>query len=574
MKNVLPETRMGWLEGLTIILFFFVVYYLPPFFLYGRVQKAYYNGYSLTAPSQLLNSKLMFDLQTPKYISNFLQREVIISVRNDDAERNLALLVQATMNKESVTLPIQVEKISTEFEQDSVNLIDLGAIPKNGTVTKQFWIRTPTYLTDTTKIALSFLVSIDMAAPQALRFNEQDINQGETCECPYPSGCICVTNESTKTVEQSLVQTILLPPWSNGLLITLALIVAWGFEWIWEKKKVSPSWERLGVSVASSVLILWMLCALVVLRLLSWTGIKEQILEGSWFHWGVIVAFVAMLFSCYRLRQKDEQESEDADNNFEVNTLLINLIQSVGQVADIFSRYVNFREEQQYTIQNEANVAGAQEVNIVDEEMENVRDWKKLNGKIYGWANSLNQSSFIELLEEIYDGKESLDGLDANIFSIWLRENSKKLFRANPLALYLKQQGKQDLLNAILFELQKNSATAAEWRLYHLLPYMEYETLGGILDEIRDLTGLWKGHKDEDFGGVSEEFGKEFKAIVSADWNVIISDFNNKKGFEWRLDEIPMQFNIPLRDRLNQINRQNIPRPEKSDEGEPEVGRL
>jgi hypothetical protein len=264
---VLPKSRTGWLLGIALILALFWAYYFPPFFFFKELQDTYYKNYLIRQQYQRSisyqedNYLLEVHVEAPAYVSSFLQREMTISIRNSAKDGasipaariqtfdvNLVVIAELEGQGE-VVLPIQVAQSNSLFNIAGSNVISFGQIPYRGVVTRQVWIRAPRhentvansslYSTDSPTRTLALTFSL-LRQGETIPVKNLNINSNNNSLQPNSTSTLC-RSEPTKlclsidpvaTINQSFIQTLLLPPWSNGILVAIALFLAWILEWL------------------------------------------------------------------------------------------------------------------------------------------------------------------------------------------------------------------------------------------------------------------------------------------------------------------------------------------------------
>jgi hypothetical protein len=326
--SILPHTRLGWLLGLTISLILFTTYYLPPFFLYEKLQN-FYNQTFWDSAYQVTYEDLEIKVRAPKYIASFVQREMIISVQNKGADDTEAadsvpvyefdIVVVAQHEGNPVILPIRSEFSNSGFEFAGSNVIPFGRIPDQGILTRQVWVRQPLSYSSTPitgTITLSFFIlepnkTIPTPLVEITGSNESCINNP------------CLIIDPHRTIQQSLIQTIMLPPWSNGFLVALALLFAWAAEVAWgtlqflktDREKIGKSFLTLiqGTSfiLACFFLAPWLLQFLVNLLLNNFQldqNIENNTSQPSLWFW---LAIIVLLVTTILQYQETLQEKTD-----------------------------------------------------------------------------------------------------------------------------------------------------------------------------------------------------------------------------------------------------------------------
>lgn len=206
----LPQQKRGWQAAIILIIFSFLLYYPC---LYTRLENSYYGHFW---KSKVYHSDdLSITFRIPQYVSSFIEREIIISVENLEKKPiDVTIIISATTitSNEPVLLQIQSNKTSNDQNiLEGSSAVHFFSIPARATDIKSVWVRLP--ITQSDDILFHFfrdtaagLVGLDLKDKTIAR------------------------TDSYCTLLQSLIKTVLLPPWSNGFLPALALIIAWSME--------------------------------------------------------------------------------------------------------------------------------------------------------------------------------------------------------------------------------------------------------------------------------------------------------------------------------------------------------
>lgn len=272
--SFLPKTRSGWALGLILTAILFWIYYFPVLpsltparsSLYERIQRAYYDSYLFSQQYQRIYQgySLQIETQTPKYISRSISREMVIRINNlvEELDRNRKLfeldviIVAETITGspdqpaiQQVILPIQSEREYSEFNSTGTNIVRLGEIPVRAIIIEQVWLRASQEISEGMPVFLTFFVQEpESVTPRRLTPVSGETNcdmiTEELKERGYDTDDLsvsyriqektCLLVDTDKTIQQVVVQTILLPPWANGFLVVIALLLVWLFEWVWD----------------------------------------------------------------------------------------------------------------------------------------------------------------------------------------------------------------------------------------------------------------------------------------------------------------------------------------------------
>ncbi len=216
-----PHTPAGWRNGILLTTFLFLLYYV---WFFPSLKQVYLDQfwqpnracYDFDTPDGVCDGKdpqhqgdLEIAVSVPQWVSDFVEREAIVTIQNisdKDIQTTLRVVPGASPNQQR---PLKI-RIRPDGEKTSVGLSEAFltvSLPVSSTVTGKFWFQVEDKITETDSIPLYFYL-------------DHKIN--------------LQSNVSTvvrwKVLLYSFITVILLPPWSNGLLPTLALFWAWSFE--------------------------------------------------------------------------------------------------------------------------------------------------------------------------------------------------------------------------------------------------------------------------------------------------------------------------------------------------------
>lgn len=235
-----PKTRIGWMLSLFLISLSFIVYY-------GKVFEVLSTEYNISfwQSSTYKDGDVDFEVKVPKYISRFTTREILISAENTSKikQSGFKLIVYAGTVQEDGCVSLNEDARKEIFFCPSVegnlvgctegtNILDFDEIPYKGKVVKTLWVvggkkgdtNGETDLdTEITFGLLKMPKSLEIPEPSCLELN----------------GTASASFNSWGTLSQSFLRTLLLPPWSNGLIPALVLFVVYATEYKIQPKKKS-----------------------------------------------------------------------------------------------------------------------------------------------------------------------------------------------------------------------------------------------------------------------------------------------------------------------------------------------
>ncbi len=249
MKNVpLPSTIRGWNVAIILILISFFLYY---HFLFDKIITAYYhkdNFKTFTSTTENLEITVLI----PQSISRF-----------DTRELQLTVLAKETTEK-NVIISIKTEQLSFCNERPTSSsicyqgqgVLEFGSFVKGWQKSNTIWIVTAPRITDE-RFKLTFEISF--CSPSVCE--SKPLNFSGKSEIPIDNSSVLIS---------SLIGTLLLPPWSNGLIPSLALlIVSLNEHKIQPKQKNNKQKNKLGdwfsQNTATFVFsILYLICFFII----------------------------------------------------------------------------------------------------------------------------------------------------------------------------------------------------------------------------------------------------------------------------------------------------------------------
>jgi len=204
MKNIpLPSTIRGWNVAIILILISFFLYY---YFLFDKIITAYYHKDNFKRFTSTIEN-LEVTMLIPQSISRF-----------DTRELQLTVLAKETTEK-NVIISIKTEQLSFCNERPTSSsicyqgqgVLEFGSFVKGWQKSNTIWIVTAPRITDE-RFNLTFEISF--CSPSACE--SKPLNFSGKSEIPIDNSSVLIS---------SLIGTLLLPPWSNGLIPSLALLI-------------------------------------------------------------------------------------------------------------------------------------------------------------------------------------------------------------------------------------------------------------------------------------------------------------------------------------------------------------
>jgi len=243
-----PKTRAGWMLSLALISLSFLIYY-------GIVFKILSDEYSdnFWQPSvPLEKGNINIDVKIPRYISEFAAREITIRAKNNTnaPQDGFSLIIAAgeikqndmndvcvtwskntdrvffcpspNVNSIGCTLGDDVDKYDGKFS----NIVSFDSIPPHGQVVRTVWVGGGQSKDGDDKVDFGFWET----SAESLGTNESGGEiKSESDKC-LQFGLTSARFSSAGTFLQSFLRTLLLPPWSNGLIPALVLFVVYTTE--------------------------------------------------------------------------------------------------------------------------------------------------------------------------------------------------------------------------------------------------------------------------------------------------------------------------------------------------------
>lgn len=204
-EGLFPRKTQGWLLLLILAISFYVGYYLV---LYPQLYAGYLSAFWWNAPYSVGgdDSQVAITMRSPQFISEFVERSLVVYVTNKTGEPLKDIFITVSPSEKD-RLAVEVSTVRTR----------LGfSAPESGNVLPNFarFEYIPPYST----------------VPAIFYIYGNNISQGDEIalqiyrNSTQLTGAAKMKADRYKTFQHSLIETILLPPWSNGVLAVLALL--------------------------------------------------------------------------------------------------------------------------------------------------------------------------------------------------------------------------------------------------------------------------------------------------------------------------------------------------------------
>jgi len=241
-----PKTRTGWIFSLVLISLSFVIYYGVVFDIlsteYGD------NFWETSTPLETRNINI--DVTIPRYISRFAAREIIIRAKNitNTPQDGFSLIIAAgeiTQNNVCVTRSKNTDMVFfcpspnvnsigcilgedvEKYDGKISNIVVFDSIPPYGQVVRTVWVGGGQNEEGNNKVDFGFWEIPN----QTLGTNETDDELKSESDTCLQFGSTSARFNPKGTFLQSFLRTLLLPPWSNGLIPALVFFVVYATEY-------------------------------------------------------------------------------------------------------------------------------------------------------------------------------------------------------------------------------------------------------------------------------------------------------------------------------------------------------
>jgi hypothetical protein len=225
----------SWMWAILLVVFLFVLYYLIFFPWLNQVYLAQFwntlsSCYSFDTEGECTvdnqgqaQGDLSLDFQIPKYVSDFVEREIVINIRNRSGKSRSVTLVVAPETQEHLNVRIRQDAKEAEGVQSGSMTFD---IPAYATASGKIWLKAEECTRAGGRASPGVL---GQSVPLRFYLQGHELTLQPKPDWPYVV--------PWKTLLHSFIKVILLPPWSNGLLPALAIAWAWYLEqaepWGW-----------------------------------------------------------------------------------------------------------------------------------------------------------------------------------------------------------------------------------------------------------------------------------------------------------------------------------------------------
>lgn len=217
----LPSNPRFLLNFTLLTTLLFSAYYAPPFSLYDGLEKSYFESFWLTDPSDPLRNQycdLRINAQIPQYLSSFVEREIVVSVENiSTTEAASAIIIvkpEVSSSELKSVFIFQSAQASINDRYEGSSSLQFDNIPPRGVETKNLTVKVSPKLEEKTEVDFQFYLW------------KADCDE----DLLTPNTRIRATVDADKTIIQSFLQVLLLPPLANGVLPLIALFFALLYE--------------------------------------------------------------------------------------------------------------------------------------------------------------------------------------------------------------------------------------------------------------------------------------------------------------------------------------------------------
>lgn len=215
---------------MVLILVSILLYYIYYLILYPNLLNKYNLGYQLEIICD--EEEVTISMNYPKYISEFVERKLIVNVQNNNSTpKDLSISfvassysgkgVEESKKDESSEVDISsVRSIISYTNPDTTsyfpNHINFHLLPY-GIVKGVFYLNVGTFKED--DIVTLYMYKDGVVISEGVVIIS-DVKEGEE------SNLGTITLNKVETLRHTLIETILLPPWSNGILIAVGIFIS------------------------------------------------------------------------------------------------------------------------------------------------------------------------------------------------------------------------------------------------------------------------------------------------------------------------------------------------------------
>lgn len=225
---------------LTILLFgsYYGLLYKSEDSLHKRLTEAYYKKF-WTKPQIESSVGVSLQIVWPLYISNLVEREIVISLTNNTEDEIEPVVVVTAVFSETTSdaepspqwLIWQTESQLGDNGYNGRSILNLGTIPPEGQVTESVWVRVAPVGNAPDQIPFDAYVQWTYPNNTELKCETEEKTgaNGEICilrVAPAPQATV----STLQTIWQGIVRVLLLPPLTNLFLPLLALFLSLSYE--------------------------------------------------------------------------------------------------------------------------------------------------------------------------------------------------------------------------------------------------------------------------------------------------------------------------------------------------------
>jgi len=270
MDLPIPKTLRGWIASISVLIITFVLYYI---FLFPYLER-FYRGFLYTEKPKGVIPGLTMRLDGPDYLAPYGQRWLYFTIRNDTNRPISDLWIGLEVQKDGQDVEgwifpflyrssMSAER-SVHIEQLQPGLSFSGRLPFYGSA---FGSASPV-----------LTATVIIASPE--------ITAASGLTTTFPS--FQVRANSLRYLAHSFIEQILLPPWSNGVIVIAVFIVCTQLE---RRFNLEEKWYRwLWEAIRSSVVLL-----------LAVGGIALALPAIPWWQQDVNGFLITLLFSIFML---------------------------------------------------------------------------------------------------------------------------------------------------------------------------------------------------------------------------------------------------------------------------------
>lgn len=237
LHELSPLTLNGWLISLILIPLSFVVYYIG---LYEEISAMYQKDFWSSATYLSSEDNIHVRVHIPKYIADFVSREIRLEVWSEAEERQmLTIVVESSISDDNKECPstsnlnppfIYVTTLPINENNTTGSSAAEIEVPPFGTSVSTMWvgIKPMKGIQNGQCVTLQFYLLEKMELqPQPMAFEDR------------PDGKFTILFDRFQTLRHSLISHLLLPPWSNAVLPSVIFSLVWFVE-----KSIKPDDER------------------------------------------------------------------------------------------------------------------------------------------------------------------------------------------------------------------------------------------------------------------------------------------------------------------------------------------